>query len=264
MYIQKERQIYYDQRVFIESVDELRASFKYYNPEVKKIGIKTIIDFFEDFYVNYIKEIQVVQQTLLEELLGKLLYSNQNYDFDLEQCLKQKLEILKENLRYQYLKGLTEAEFFGEATVSEQETPKIIFPQGYEKEAFAAPEFKGNARVKKKVVYRGEEDNREEQELMSLDEHQHPSLRHDPLTVKVELKGTILRYGVKDKVIQPHMEEDDEELIPPENITIGNQVIEFVEKISNVMEIRNYKLNLVKKANGKELLLMDRVDGYND
>ena len=255
---QKERQIYYDQRVFIESIEELRASFKFYNPDVNAIGVKTIQDYFSEVFTEYIKQIAELQKKSTEKVFERLIYANQNFNFDFEQCLKARLEILKKNLNFQYLHGKRYAEFFAEMTDSEQNLPKIVFPKGYEREAFPSLGVNKANNTRKKRVYRGEEVNRDQEELMhSLDEVLSPLEMENPKTMDLRIKGTLLGYNVKDKVVVPAKgggsgQSGEGEDIPPGNIEIGDRVFEMVEKLSNVLEIKNYKLNLSRrKSNGK-------------
>lgn len=252
---QKERQIYYDQRIFIECVDELRASFKFYNPEVNLIGIKTLHEFFLSSYTDYIKEVSEVQKKTLAEIQERLIYANQNFNFDFEQCLKSRIEILKKNLNFQYLQGKRYAEFFAEMAESEQDLPKIVFPKGYERETFPSLSTNPNKKTKKKIVYKGEEGNRDELELMSLDDVKSPLEVANPKTMEVQIRGTLLGYNVKDKVVLPKYDQEGGEEFPPENIEINNRVFELVEKMSNMMEIKNYKFNLPTKSNGTKYLL---------
>lgn len=241
----KERQTFYTISLFYRSIKELRSTFIYYNPKIKKIGMNTISDFFHNYIEILITKIKEIQKTTIEEILEKLLYANKSLDYDMESLLKFKLEKIDQEMRYQFLRGKQEEIFFGEEqTPSEQEIPKIIFPSGFDKQMFPGKE------TKKRITKKNEANNREELEEISLEENKHPVIRETVITKDLRIKGTELLIE-KDNNAQVYTNKIIEEDIPPENITIENQAFEFKEELSAVFEIKNYKLNLKKKSDGK-------------
>lgn len=243
----KEREIYFDQRVFIESLHELRSSFKFYNPEVKQISYRTIYTFFEEIYEEYMKSIIDLQASMINQIIESLKYANQNFNFDLEMCLRAKIEKVKEQLEFQYLEGQNKAHFFQEVGESNQELPNIIFPFGYERQAFAKTE--GNQEIQ---VRQNEARNRDMEDIHSLEKHKPIYEQVNPVPMNVELRGTILNYGVKDKVVIPaEMVKKQDDSVPLDSVKIGDQVFQLVETFAKIMEIRNYRVNFMHKSNGK-------------